>query len=125
MRVQVGARIREQRKAKNLSQSDLEKRSGMPRCRISWLEHGRAVPTLDTLQRIADALEIPVHRLLSEDQERAHDKKVPVDLGKQGSSSQEKKGARVFGELRKHLSRMCDEDKVLLVFIAEKMAGRS
>ena len=30
---------------------------------------------------------------------------------------------RVFGELRNHLGRMGDEDNVLLVFIAEKMAG--
>jgi len=44
---------------------------------------------------------------------------------KQGIGSQGKMGARVLGELRKHLSRMLDDDKVLLVFIAEKMAGRN
>ena len=98
---------------------------GLARCRISWLEHGRAVPTLETLERIADALEIPVHRLLLEDQPPAHDRRLPVDSGKQGSSRQGEKALRVFGELRKHLSRMCEEDKVLLVFIAEKMAGRA
>jgi transcriptional regulator with XRE-family HTH domain len=125
MRINVGARIRAERKAKNFSQADLEKLCGLARCRISWLEHGRAIPTLETLQRIADALEIPVHRLLLEDGERAHERKLLVDSRKQGSGSQGKKGTRVFGELRKHLSRMRDEDKVLLVFIAEKLAGRS
>jgi transcriptional regulator with XRE-family HTH domain len=124
MRINIGARIRAERKAKNFSQTDLEQRCGLARCRISWLEHGRAVPTLETLERIADALEIPMHRLLLEDQERAHERRLPVDSGRQGSGSQAKKGARVFVKLRKYLSRMRDEDKVLLVFIAEKMAAR-
>jgi len=53
-----------------------------------------------------------------------HDReRLPVASGKQGSAVQEKKAARVFGDQRMHLSRMCEEDKVLLVFIAEKMAG--
>jgi len=69
MRINIGARIRAERKAKNYSQADLEKCCGLPRYRISWLEHGKAVPTLETLQRIADGLGIPVHRLLMEDQE--------------------------------------------------------
>jgi transcriptional regulator with XRE-family HTH domain len=69
MRIKVGARIRAERKAKNHSQADLEKRCGLPRCRISWLEHGKAVPTLETLERIADGLGIPVHRLLMEEGE--------------------------------------------------------
>jgi len=76
------------------------------------------------LQRIADALEIPVYRLLLADPEPAHERRLPVDSRNQRNGSQGKKVARVFAELRKHLSRMCDEEKVLLVSIAEKMAGR-
>jgi transcriptional regulator with XRE-family HTH domain len=125
VRINVGTRICAERKARNLSQADLERRCGLARCRISWLEHGRAIPTIETLERIADALEIPVHRLLLEDQGHARESSLPVDSRKQGSGRQGKKGARVFGELRRHLRRMCDEDKVLLVFIAEKMAGRN
>ena len=59
MRVNVGKRICAERKAKKLSQADLERRCGLARCRISWLEHGRAVPTIETLERISDALEFP------------------------------------------------------------------
>jgi transcriptional regulator with XRE-family HTH domain len=66
-------------------QNKLERRCGLAHCRISWLEQGRAVPTLKTLERIADALEIPIHRLLLQDQERVHDRRLPVDSGKQGS----------------------------------------
>jgi len=78
VRSNIGARICAERKAKNFSQADLERRCGLARCRISWLEHGRAVPTIETLERIADALEIPVHRLLLEDVERAQESKLPV-----------------------------------------------
>ena len=67
MRINIGARIRAERKAKNLSQADLERQCGLPRCRISWLEHGKAVPTLETLEKIADGLGIPVYRLLMEE----------------------------------------------------------
>src|SRR5258708_10840644 len=65
MRIDVAARIRAERKAQNLSQADLEQRTGLPRCRISYLENGRAVPTIETLERLSDALEIPLHQLLS------------------------------------------------------------
>jgi transcriptional regulator with XRE-family HTH domain len=68
VRINVGARIRAERKAKKFSQADLEKRCGLPRCRISWLEHGKAVPTLATLERLADGLGIPVYRLLMEEE---------------------------------------------------------
>jgi transcriptional regulator with XRE-family HTH domain len=120
LRINIGARICAERKAKNFSQADLERRCGLARCRISWLEHGRAVPTLETVERIADALEIPVHRLLLEDQAGTAGLRPMAE----GQKSR-KKGARVFGKLRKYLCRMRDEDRVLLVFIAEKMAGRN
>ena len=41
-----------------------ERRSGLPLCRISWLEHGKAIPTLPTFEKIVDAVEIPIWRLV-------------------------------------------------------------
>jgi len=64
VRINVGARLWAERKARNLSQADIERRTGFPRCRISWLENGRAIPTIERLEKISDALEIPVYRLL-------------------------------------------------------------
>ena len=92
MRINVGARICEQRKVKNLSQADLERRCGLARCRISWLEHGRAVPTIETLERIADALEIPAYRLLYDGDDAAQSAKVSgkaFDKRKQKTESKE------------------------------------
>jgi transcriptional regulator with XRE-family HTH domain len=125
VRINIGARIRTERKAKNFSQADLERRCGLARCRISWLEHGRAVPTIQTLARIADALEIPAYRLLQDLEDGSQALVIPHKKGpgeRQEASGQS--GVRLLGELRMHLERMSQEDKLLLIFIAEKMAGR-
>jgi transcriptional regulator with XRE-family HTH domain len=125
MRIDVGARLRTERKAKHLSQADLERRCGLARCRISWLEHGRAVPTLKTLEKIADALEIPVHRFLLDVEDGSQPAAIPHQSGtddrrKPGAKS----GIRLFGELRTYLRQMSEEDTFLLVSVAERMASR-
>jgi transcriptional regulator with XRE-family HTH domain len=123
MRINIGARICAERRARNFSQADLERRCGLARCRISWLEHGRAVPTLGTLEKIADALEIPVYRLLQESGEQPQTG-LDTDAATMGNRASQRNGTPLHSQMRRHLSRMCEEDKALLVFIAEKMAGR-
>src|SRR5690242_12862837 len=59
----IGARLRELREAKGLSQGDIERQSGLLRCYISRIEHGHTVPSLETLERFAAALDIPLYRL--------------------------------------------------------------
>lgn len=126
MRINIGNRICAERKAKGLSQADLERRCGLARCRISWLEHGRAVPTLQTLERIADALEIPAYRLLCGADDIAQSVKVSGETAVDENRTRNRKnGVRLVRELREHLSRMRDDDQYLLLFIARKMAGRA
>lgn len=124
MRIDVGARLRTERKAKHLSQADLERRCGLARCRISWLEHGRAVPTLETLERIADALETPVHQLLMDDRDGSAASVFPAEIPTAVPLPPAKNTVCVLADLRTHWKRMSEQDKSLLVFIAEKMAGR-
>jgi transcriptional regulator with XRE-family HTH domain len=125
MRINVGARLRAERKARNLSQADIERRTGLPRCRISWLENGRAIPTIETLEKISDALEIPVYRLLYDGEEPAQPVKMSSKIAANGNRMRGRKsGVRLLGELREHLYRMCEDDQYLLLFIARKMAGR-
>jgi transcriptional regulator with XRE-family HTH domain len=125
MRIDIGARLREERIARNLSQGDVERRCGLPRCRLSWLENGRAIPMLETLEKISDALEIPLHRLFEENEAHGGIVVTAADTRRKGSGPRSRKnGLRRLAKLRMHLSRMCDEDQALLVFIAEKMASR-
>jgi transcriptional regulator with XRE-family HTH domain len=125
MRIDIGARVRAERKAKHLSQADLERRCGLARCRISWLEHGRAVPTIATLARIADALEIPAYRLLQDVEDGSQPVAIPHKSGaEERRMPGRRSGIRLLAELRTYLRQMSQEDRLLLVFIAERMAGR-
>ncbi len=63
--VRIGGRIRELREAKGLTITEVAQRAGMERPNLSRLEHGRHLPSLDTLDRIAEALEAPVAALLA------------------------------------------------------------
>lgn len=51
----VGERIRAMREAKNLSQGDIEHRSGLLRCYTSRIENGHTVPSVETLEKFARA----------------------------------------------------------------------
>lgn len=125
MRINIGARISAVRKAKNLSQADLERRCGLARCRISWLEHGRAVPTIETLEKISDALEIPVYRLLYDGDDSVRLANASSKIATNGNRRRSPKNeVRLLRELREQVSRMREDDQHLLLFIARKMAGR-
>ena len=57
--MEIGAKLRELRIAKNLSQGDILKRTGLFRCYTSRVENGYTVPTIGTLEKYASALEVP------------------------------------------------------------------
>jgi transcriptional regulator with XRE-family HTH domain len=125
MGINVGARLRAERRGRNMSQADLERRTGLARCRISWLENGRAIPTIATLERISDALEIPVYRLLCEAGEPAQATNASAKTATNGSARRKLRNVtHLHRELREHLGRMHEDDQHLLLFIARKMAGR-
>jgi transcriptional regulator with XRE-family HTH domain len=44
----VGKRLRLLRESKNLSQGDIEEKTGLLRCYISRVENGHTVPTIET-----------------------------------------------------------------------------
>jgi transcriptional regulator with XRE-family HTH domain len=119
----IGDRLRDLREHKKLSQGDIEKRTGLLRCYISRVENGHTVPAVHTLEKMARALEVPLYQLF-------YDGDVPPavpNLPKQrmatdiawGSSG---KDARFFNELRRQLGRMHEEDRRLLLFMAQKMS---
>jgi transcriptional regulator with XRE-family HTH domain len=62
----VGDRLKLLRELKGLSQGEIEERSGLFRCYISRVENGHAVPVVETLEKFADALDVPLYQLLYE-----------------------------------------------------------
>ena len=65
----IGDRLRDMREQKKLSQGDIEKRTGLLRCYISRVENGHTVPAIETLEKMARALEIPMYQLFYDGEE--------------------------------------------------------
>jgi transcriptional regulator with XRE-family HTH domain len=59
----IGDRLRAFREQKKLSQGDIEKRTGLLRCYISRVENNHTVPALETLEKMARAMDMPLYQL--------------------------------------------------------------
>ena len=120
----IGDRLREIREQKMLSQGDIEKRTGLLRCYISRVENGHTVPAIETLEKLARALEVPLYHLFYDGDEPPKLPNLPKRKSSDdiawGSSGRD---ARYLGKLRRILARTEEEDRKLLLFMAQKMAG--
>ena len=65
----IGDRLRLLREEKKLSQCDIEKKTGLLRCYVSRVENGHTVPAVETLEKFARALEVPMHQLFYDGEE--------------------------------------------------------
>lgn len=118
----IGERLRELRIEKKLSQGDMEKRTGLLRCYTSRVENGHTVPNLGTLEKYAQALEVPLYRLFYEGNKPA---KLPrLFAGNENEWGKKGKDAAELRTLARLLGRMKSEDQKLLLGLAARMAGR-
>jgi transcriptional regulator with XRE-family HTH domain len=62
----VVRRLREEREKRGLSMNVVAQRSGLSQSTVSLVEHEQRTPTLDTLLRISDVLEVDLGRIISE-----------------------------------------------------------
>jgi len=117
----VAERLKALREQKNLSQGDIEKRTGLLRCYISRVENGHTVPAIETLEKIARAMEVPIYVLFYDGEQPPAVLPQPKTKTGWGSSG---KDARLLGNFRRLLSRTDKDDIKLLLFVAQKMAQR-
>ena len=122
--MEIGAKLLELREAKNLSQGDIEKRTGLVRAYISRVEHGHTVPSIGTLEKYARALEIPLYRLFT-DEDSVRMPKLPTPKGETSLWGVRGKERSAFRQLAKALSRMDERDRMLLLNMAQGMARRA
>jgi len=113
----LAGRLRELRECKNLSQGDIEKRTGLLRCYISRVENGHTVPALETLEKFARALEIPLYQFFY-DNEVGPATKPSSPAGKKDWASKGK-GQRMFNKMCQSLSRMSEKDRQILLAVAK------
>lgn len=117
----IGEKIKVLREQKNMSQADIEKRTGLLRCYISRVENGHTVPSVDTLEKMARALEIPMYRLFTDE---VHVKKPNIPAGVDRDLRMNSKQTRELRAFAKCFSRMDKKNRRLLIHMASKMAKR-
>src|ERR1700723_926774 len=118
----IGEKVRVLREQKNMSQGDIEKRTGLLRCYISRVENGQTVPSIETLEKWARALEVPMFRLFTDgDQVKTPNITKEAIQSRRANAKQNHE----FQTFAKYLSRMDDKNRGLLIQIASKMASRA
>ena len=118
----VGDRLKQFREWRGLSQSKIEELTGLLRSYISRVENGHIVPSVETLQKFARALDMPLYQLLYEGEKppkslKTHAQEID-DWASRG------KGRRTFSKLQNSLQKMSESDRALLLYIAAKMVGK-
>jgi transcriptional regulator with XRE-family HTH domain len=114
----IGDRLKALREHQNMSQGDVEKRTGMLRCYVSRVENGHSVPSIETLEKFARALEVPMYQLFYDGEKPPVLKVAETDNG-WGNTGHDK---RTLERFRRLLRRTSAGDMKLLLFMAQKMS---
>jgi len=109
----IGTTIREYRLQKNMSQGDIEKRTGLLRCYLSRVENGHTVPSLDTLQKIARALDLQLSQFFAEEL-------VSKEMSSLHLNEDE---IRFLTQVQRYSAQLSESDRRLLLAMVRKFAA--
>ena len=119
----IGDRLRTLREDKKLSQGDIEKKTGLLRCYISRVENGHTVPAIETLEKFARALDVPMYQLFYDGEEPPKLPNLPKrKTGDDVAWGNSGKDGKVLDQFRRLLSKTGEKDRKVLLFMAQKMA---
>ena len=111
--LKIGTAIRAHRLQKGLSQGDIEKKTGLLRCYLSRVENGHTIPSLDTLSKIARALDLPITQFFADD-----------SLGEQANLQKlSDEELRFLTQIRRYSTNLSDSDRRLLLAMVKKFAA--
>ena len=108
----IGSTIRGYRQQKGMSQGDVEKKTGLLRCYLSRVENGHTVPSLDTLQKIAGALNLPLSQFFAEEI-------VGREMASMNLSEDE---IRFLTQIQRYSAHLTESDRKLLLAMVRKFA---
>lgn len=111
--MKIGITIRGYRLQKGYSQGDIEKRTGLLRCYLSRVENGHTIPSLDTLAKIAEALDLPLSQFFAEEA-------LSREMTTQKLSDDE---LRFLTQIRRYSTNLNDSDRKLLLAMIKKFAA--
>jgi transcriptional regulator with XRE-family HTH domain len=114
----VGERLKSIREVGQLSQGDIEKRTGLLRCYISRVENGHTIPSLETLEKMARALDIPMYQLFYSGDNEPITSRLPRPATKKLTT----RDLRILTRLAPLLGRMKKRNKGLLLGFARKLS---
>ena len=119
----ISDRLRTVRERKKLSQGDIQTRTGLLRCYVSRVENGHTTPSIETLEKLARALDLSLYQLL-------YDGETPPaspdrSEAKDQSLADSRKDRNFFRKLREYLSRMSEQDRQLLMQFAQSIASKN
>jgi len=120
----IGERLRKLREEKKLSQGDIERRSGVQRSYISSVEHGRITPSIQTLEKLASALEVPMYYLVYDGGKPSAPVLVKWESPDDTAWGSSGKDAKYLNNLRRLLAKLDDKDRSLIMHTLRKMADR-
>ncbi|PYU31338.1 MAG: transcriptional regulator [Acidobacteria bacterium] len=112
----IGEVIRSYRSQRGLSQGDIERRTGLLRCYLSRVENGHTVPSLETLAKIAEAMDISLAEFFP-GAETPRDRDTQKMLGELSEDE-----IRFLSEIKRHSSGLSEGDKRLVLAMIRKMA---
>src|SRR5438445_13268086 len=111
-RVNIGEVIKTYRSQRGLSQGDIERRTGLLRCYLSRVENGHTVPSLETLQKIARALDLQLSEFFAEEA-----------IGKEMSGlNLNEDEIRFLTQVQRYSAHLSDSDRRLLLASGRKFA---
>src|SRR6202021_2649728 len=108
----IGTTIRGYRLQKGMSQGDIEKRTGLLRCYLSRVENGHTVPSLETLQKIARALDLQLSEFFAE--EIIGKEMSGLNLGEDE--------IRFLTQVQRYSAHLSESDRRLLLAMGRKFA---
>ena len=123
----IGTRLRQLREEKHMSQGDIEERTGLLRCYVSRVENGHTVPSLETLERFAAVLDVPLYQLFySGDGDPPTPSLTPrKTLEEIVAENGEVNGdAKFLVKLANVLTRLAQPDRDVLLSLAKRLATR-
>ena len=109
----IGETIRNYRLQKGMSQGDIEKRTGLLRCYLSRVENGHTIPSLDTLSKIAGAMDLPLSQFFSDGNAN----------GGRGLPQLSDDEVRFLTQIRRYSANLNDSDRKLVLAMIKKMAA--
>lgn len=122
--LKIGERIRQARLERGLSQGDLESRTGLLRCYLSRVENGHTEPSLQTLVRLATALDMPLVAFFEEGPNE-HSLPSPANAGAATPLPQLSEEQMAFlVQMRQYAGALTEGNRQKVLLLARQMAGQ-